>query len=65
MRRQRGVCVCFSCEWFVEPTASGCADSVILLGSDAAATVQQASFLEKLQLAARRVHAYMDTAHPL
>lgn len=26
------VSVCVSCEWFVEPTASGCADSVILLG---------------------------------
>lgn len=57
--------VCFSCECFVEPTASGCADSVVLLGSDGAATVQQASFLEKLQLTVKRVHAYMDTAHPL
>lgn len=57
--------VCVFPEWFVEPTASGCADSVILLGSDAAATVQQASFLEKLQLTVGRVHAYMDTAPPL
>lgn len=55
----------FSCEWFVEPTASGDADSVILLGSGTAAGAQQACFLEKLLLAVRCVHIYMDTGHPL
>lgn len=57
--------MCFSCEWFVEPTASGCVDSVILLSSDPAAAAQQAGFLEKLQLTVRCDHINADTAHPL
>lgn len=35
------------CERCVEPAASGCVDSVILLGSGPAAAAQQAGFLEK------------------
>lgn len=53
--------VCFSCECFVEPTASGCADSVVLLSSDSPTGLLSGEITAHCQ-ARPRLHGYGPSA---